>query len=279
MIIWICTDMEGLAGVDHWDQCYDPDDSSPAYLHGREQLTADTNAAVAGCFDAGATEVRVLDGHGRNRFRGFLDGKLDPRARQMGVAARSPLRWKGLDASVHALAIIGQHAMAGTLDGFLDHTEVPKEVCRFCINGREHGELGMMAAYAGAFGVPIVYASGDEALCREAQRLFPHVVTTPTKRGTGWATCELHPVNEVRAAIRRDLARALEGADRAKAWRPDVPVEVTLEWAWSGGADAMMRGAGVERVDARTVRWSLADARDIYDWPPTAPSRRPPDGE
>jgi D-aminopeptidase len=54
--------IHGLAGVDHWDQCYDPDDHSPKYRHGREQLTADANAAIAGCFDAGATEVRVLDG-------------------------------------------------------------------------------------------------------------------------------------------------------------------------------------------------------------------------
>ena len=28
MIVWICTDMEGLAGVDSWDQCYDPDDNA-----------------------------------------------------------------------------------------------------------------------------------------------------------------------------------------------------------------------------------------------------------
>ncbi len=32
--VYICTDMEGLAGVDHWDQCYDPDDNSPLYRAG-----------------------------------------------------------------------------------------------------------------------------------------------------------------------------------------------------------------------------------------------------
>ncbi len=40
MVIWICTDMEGLAGVDYWDQCYDPYDTSTKYQYGREQLRA-----------------------------------------------------------------------------------------------------------------------------------------------------------------------------------------------------------------------------------------------
>src|SRR5579862_2209619 len=95
MIVWICTDMEGLAGVSRWEQCYDPEDDSPDYRYGCEQLTADANAAIAGCFDAGATEVRILDGHGRNRNRGFT-GQLDPRARKIWIAQRSPLRWEGL---------------------------------------------------------------------------------------------------------------------------------------------------------------------------------------
>src|SRR3954452_8139076 len=118
MIAWICTDMEGLAGIDHWDQCYG--DGPEYHEYGRAQWTADTNAAVAGCFDAGAAEVRVLDGHGRNRNQGFT-ADLDPRATRIWVARRDPLRWEGLDESVHAVAMIGQHAMAGTISGFLDH--------------------------------------------------------------------------------------------------------------------------------------------------------------
>ena len=125
MIVWICTDMEGLAGVDHWDQCYAPDDDSPIYQHGLQQLAADTNAAVAGCFDAGATEVRVLDGHGRNRGQGFLPDRLDPRARLVRFDALAPLRMEALDGSVQAVAMMA-HAMAGTLHAFLDHTQSPK---------------------------------------------------------------------------------------------------------------------------------------------------------
>lgn len=266
MIVWICTDMEGLAGIDHWDQCYHPDDNAPEYRFGREQLTAEANAAIAGCFDAGATEVRILDGHGRNRNKGFTDA-LDVRAKRMWIASRNPVRWEGLDATVHAVVMIGQHAMAGTLHGFLDHTQMPKEICRYRIHGEEAGEMSQFALYAGGFGVPLVYVSGDEALCAEAARLFPHALSTPTKRGTGWDTCELYPPDAVRARIRRDIAVALPNASHSRAWQLQLPIEVSIEFAWSGRADAIARIPGVQRPHARTVSWRIGDPRDIYDVP------------
>lgn len=53
-------------------------------------------------------------------------------------------------------------------------------------------------------------------------------------------------------------------------WKPRTPVEVEAEWAWSGAADALAAVAGVQRISARTVRWSLRDLRDIYTWPSQA---------
>ncbi|MFM7320114.1 MAG: M55 family metallopeptidase [Armatimonadota bacterium] len=274
MIVWICTDMEGLAGVDDWEHCYAVADDDPRYLFGLEQLAGDTNAAVAGCFDAGATEVRVLDGHGRNRNRG-LAGRLDPRARLVWIARRDPVRWEGLDSEVQAVAVIGQHAMAGTIGGFLDHTQIPKQVCRLTAAGREIGELAQIALHTGAFGIPVAYVSGDEALCREAHALLPHVVSTVTKQGTGWATCALRDPATVRAEIRRDIARALGTVRRENALEWASPFEVTLEWAWTEPADRMAKVHGVRRVDARTVAWTLRDACDIHTWPSAAWS---PDG-
>lgn len=267
MIVWICTDMEGLAGVDDWDQCYDPDDDSPLYLHGREQLTAEVNAVLSGCFDAGATEVRVLDGHGRNDDKGFIVEKLDERLTKIRFSALNPLRMEGLDENVDALVMIGQHAMAGTINGFLDHTQSPKALCRYLIDGEEHGEMSQLALYGGYYGIPLVYVSGDEALGAEAARLFPKTFFTATKRGTGWATCELYPPDEVRAQIRSDVAAALLSSRRETPWKIPAPIEVTTEWAWSEWADKFATIPGVQRLNARTVSWKIADARDIYSWP------------
>ncbi|MGH7997288.1 MAG: M55 family metallopeptidase, partial [Opitutaceae bacterium] len=189
-----------------------------------------------------------------------------------------PIDFEFLDRTLAGVALIGQHAMAGTLHGFLDHTQRSKQICRFLIDGEEHGELSQFALYAGAFGVPLRYASGDEALCAEARRLFPWVVTTPTKRGTGWESCELYAPETVRANIRRDIARAFAGgagAERtaevpARPWTPTMPIEVTVECAWSGLADAYAKIPGVRRRDARSVCWKVHDPRYIYSWPSEA---------
>ena len=259
--------MEGLAGVSDWEQCYARDDHAPEYLHGLAQLAADTNAAVAGCFDAGAAEVIVWDGHGRNRQSAFTRVALDPRAALRKLEPAVPITFGGLDESVAGVVMVGQHAMAGTVNGFLDHTQIPKELCRFRINGEEHGEMSQFALYTGAFGVPLLHVSGDEALCSEARRLFPWVATTATKRGTGWATCDLYPVADVRAAIRRDVAAAIAGRARARPWRLPMPAEVAVEFAYSGLADPIAAIPGVRRPHARTVAWNIPDARFIYNWP------------
>jgi D-amino peptidase len=259
--------MEGLAGIDNRDQCYPDIEDSPAHLYGKEQLTADVNAAVAGCFDAGAAEVRVLDGHGPNNNRGFLEDKLDPRVTRVWIESLNPTRWEGMDELVDAVAMIGQHSMVGTLHGFLDHTQSSRVICRYSIDGVEYGEMGQFALYAGHYGIPLMYVSGDEALCAEAARQFPHAVSTPTKRGTGFLTCELYDVDEVRRNIRRDIAHSLEHIDRSKAWRLRPPIEIKVEWAWSEPADNAARIAGVTRVDARTASWNIASALDVYSWP------------
>jgi D-amino peptidase len=265
--IGIVTDMEGLAGVDAWEQCYAADDRSPDYLHGLAQLAADTNAAVAGCFDAGATQVVVWDGHGRNRQQAFTRVALDPRATLRRLVPGVPLLFEGLDATLAGVLMVGQHAMAGTLGGFLDHTQIPKELCRYRIAGVEHGEMSQFALYVGAFGVPLLHVSGDEALCAEARRLFPWVATTATKRGTGWDTCELYPPDAVRTRLRRDVAVALAQRQHAQPWRLPLPASIGVEYAWSGLADALATVPGVRRIDARTVTWRIDDARFIYNWP------------
>ena len=52
------------------------------------------------------------------------------------IAGRDPLRWEGIDSDVAAMAVIGQHAMAGTIHGYLDHTQNPRVITRL---GRRQG--------------------------------------------------------------------------------------------------------------------------------------------
>ena len=77
--ILVYHDMEGLSGED--DSRQFSFRHKEQYAKGRELLTDDVNAVVAGLFDGGATLVHVVDAHGSgNPDPDVLLDKLDPRA-------------------------------------------------------------------------------------------------------------------------------------------------------------------------------------------------------
>jgi len=265
--------MEGLPGLYTRDQCSPESKENPLYREGQRLLTNEVNAVARACYQAGATDITASDGHGA-RFRfgapNWITGELDPLVRPA-----TGLREFFEEEETDALLIIGQHAMAGTLNGFLDHTGISKKICRFMVNGIEHGEPGYAALYAGAFGVPLIYLSGDEAACAEARRMFCPIVTTPTKRGTGWATCELYPIEEVRAQMEIDVREALGNIGQARPYRLEEPLEVTIEYAWTELADRVASYPNVRRPHPRMASWRIASARDILKRP--GPNWSPPD--
>jgi D-amino peptidase len=67
--------MEGISGVVDWEHVTP---GSAEWSRFREIMTGDVNAAVAGCYEAGAERVLVSDAHSNGR--NLLREKLDPRA-------------------------------------------------------------------------------------------------------------------------------------------------------------------------------------------------------
>ena len=60
--VYIAADMEGIGGVSTWE--VQADTKGREYEKFRHLMTQEVNAAIAGAFDAGATEVLVSDSHG-----------------------------------------------------------------------------------------------------------------------------------------------------------------------------------------------------------------------
>lgn len=175
MRIAIMTDMEGVAGVINFKDWIFPE--SRYYEQGKILLTEEVNAAIRGFFDAGATEVFVIDGHGHGAINTSL---LDERAlysRGWGIFHEF-----GLSAGWDAIAWIGQHAKSGTKLSHLTHTGDPR-VLEVRINGISVGEYGQCLFIAGAYGTPVIFASGERAFCEEALELSPFVHTAETKYG------------------------------------------------------------------------------------------------
>lgn len=180
MKIYLMTDLEGVAGVWKWE---DRDDQSPENLDYRMRcrrlLTAEVNAAVAGFFDGGATEVIVNDGHGAGST---IDVEhLDERVTIIHGRER-PFWLPGLDETCAATALVGAHAKAGTPRGNLCHS-MNRQIRNYSFNGISHGEIGMQAMIAGHYGVPMVFLSGDVHACREVESFIPGIVTAAVKEG------------------------------------------------------------------------------------------------
>ena len=187
--IFIVADSEGPTGVaEYWAR--NLPSTSRRLRPFRELMTGDVNAAIQGCFDAGASAVVVKDDGFRDR--NILPELLDPRA-QLILSGGSLL--DGLDEHFAGVMLVGFHAMEGATDAVLAHTWSSARRRRYWFNGREGGELAAYAIAAGHdHGVPIIMATGCTGLCREAHAwLGPDLVTVPVKQLRPDGTVDLFP--------------------------------------------------------------------------------------
>jgi D-amino peptidase len=247
MKIYIHTDLEGISGIDSLEM-FRP--GTPGYNFAIERLMIDVNAAIEGAFAGGATHVTVLDSHGGGG--NFNISLLDKRA---DFDRKENKKWWGkLDNSYSGTFFIGAHAMAGTMNAFLDHTQSSQSWYNYRVNGRKMGELAQWAMVAAHFNVPMLMVSGDEAACIEARQFFHPIECAPVKRGIGRNKAELFDLDKAVSDIYEAAKRAISLVGKAKPFKPILPMEIILELCRSDFCDAIANNPGVERLDARTVR-------------------------
>jgi len=250
--VYVFTDLEGVAGVDDWDprnRDYAAQAKGVAERTEMQRLlTGEVNAAAEGLFAAGVDEVLVVDGHGAGRT--ILVEEL-VRGVRIGRGSARPSWLIGISPRYSALVQVGMHAMAGTPNACLAHTQSRGYVYR--INGREFGEMEQAALLAGELGIPWVFTSGDAHACREAEAWVPGMVTAPVKTGLS-INCAIHlaPV-DARALIRERVQEAVIKAAEMAPLTLEGPcvMEIEREEPWP---DEIRPGA--ERVDAHTIRYT-----------------------
>jgi D-amino peptidase len=218
--VYVFADMEGISGVANSEQV-----SGDRKDEGRALMAEDINACVAGCFDAGATEVVVRDGHGGGV--NVDPSMIDPRAHLIQGATPGE-RYKNL-AGAEAVILLGYHAMSLTPDGVLAHSYSSASIQRMRLNGREVGEIGVDAAIAAEHKIPVVMVSGCDKTLAEARAWLPGGVgLCETKKSTGRQSADLVPVETARRAIRRAAADAVGRRKDIPRIRVDYPA--TLSW-------------------------------------------------
>lgn len=230
--IYVVTDLEGISGVYKFTQTRETE--TPLARQAREYFMGDVAAVVRGLRAGGATEIVVLDGHGN---QALLPELMAPGAKYITGLPR-PEHFPGLDGTYAGVVFLGFHAMMGTTNGVLNHTQSSKTENRYWYNGVESGELGQCAAVAGYFGVPPILVTGDAATCLEAEKFFgKSCVTIAVKEGLARESAVLYPFAETRQQLCQGAKRAMRNIKRCQPYRLEFPVKARKEYLVFSGAE------------------------------------------
>lgn len=259
--IYVSVDMEGVAGVVTADQL---GPGGFEYERFRHFMTNETLAAVHSAKDAGATEMVVSDSHGNGE--NLLVDEFPKDVRIVRSWPRHGGMMAGLDATFDAVLFLGYHASTTNMQGVRAHTFSSAHLTRVSLNGNAVTEGEFNAAYAGAMGVPVIFASGDDAAMEELKSRLGNVVTAETKKNLSFHSAEtLTPeasCERIGAGVKAALARLRE-------FKPYViKTPVTLEISFKNYMPAQMLSylRSVQRVDSHTIRFVGKDMSEVSDF-------------
>jgi D-amino peptidase len=166
-------------------------------------------------------------------------------------------RWS-LDKSYSGLVMFGFHAMNGTPDGVLNHTQSSKSENKYWYNGVESGELAQTASIAGYFGVPPILVTGDVATCREATRFFGNgVVTVATKQGISREAAALYPFEETHQALYEGARKAIGAIPNCKPYIVETPIKAKVEY--------LDLDPALPKPKLITREWTIPDALHLFE--------------
>jgi D-amino peptidase len=248
--IFIETDLEGVSGVFNFTQTREK--GSPENLKACEYFMGDLAAVVKGLRDGGANEIIIIDGHGNQAMIPHL---MVPGAVYVtGKPKPDGNHWK-LDKSFSGIVMFGFHAMNGTKDGVLNHTQSSKTENKYWYNGVESGELAQTAIIAGYFGVPPILVTGDVATCREAVKFFGNnIVTVATKEGIGREAAALYPFEETRQALYEGARKSIAAIPNCKPYIVSIPIKARMEYLDLDPSQPKPRLVGKEWIIPTTLQ-------------------------
>lgn len=251
MRVFISVDIEGISGVTTSAE------STPGghdYEKARHWMTADTNAAIAAAFDAGATRVLVNDSHGS--MNNLLLDELDPRAEVIRGWLKPLGMMQGIEQGWDAAFFVGYHAQAGHGEGVLAHTINGANFHTVKLNGRPVSEAELNAAIAGEFGVPVVLVTGDSLLEPAVRAMCEPVRFVAVKTGIARETAQLvHPARG-RQLVYDGALEAMRLVGSARPVPLPAPYRIELEYKNADVATLASFIPTVERMDGRTVAFT-----------------------
>jgi D-amino peptidase len=255
--IYISADIEGITGVTHWDET---SKNKGDYSQYADQMTAEVKAACDGANDFGEMEITIKDAHesGRN-----IDHSRLP------INSRLIRGWdeglysmvQDLDESFDGLVFIGYHSGAGMAGSPLSHTMTPG-ILSVRINGQPVDEFTLHAYIAAYHKVPVVFLSGDGALCQQVKNMNPSIETVAVKEGRGNSTINIHPdraIELIREGVKEGLGR--NKSDQIVQLPKEFLVEVEYPRHIEARRNSFYPGASL--IDSTTVGFETEDYIEV----------------
>jgi len=261
MKVYVGTDLEGVAGVVTFYKQTLPGNAQ--YETAKKLLTAEINAAVDGMLEMDVDDILVTDGYGPGAVA-FED--LHPAANLLHGRPLAPRTVRDVVVRTYDVCImIGQHAMAGVMDGSMNHTQSSQTIDSYTLNGQPIGEIAQFALYQGALGLPMIFLSGDEAACAEVQGLIPGVTAVSVKKGLSRNSAISLSAQKARERIREGVKAAIakQKTDPLPPFTLPGPYVLEKRYFHTDSADSAASAPGAERVDSQTVRIRSDSITDI----------------
>lgn len=255
MNVFISADIEGTCGIVHWDETERtrPGDYAPY----QKQMTREVHAACEGILAADkGSGILVKDAH--DSARNLDPADFPESVRIMRGWTGDPLSMmSGIDTGDYGAALFtGYHAWASSSGNPLSHTmNLRNEYVT--LNGVRMSEFMMNAYTAGYYGVPVVFLSGDKALCDFASELVPGITTVAVNEGRGGAVVSMHPDLAV-SAIKEGAKKAMKNARNCVVTLPDF-FEMTVRFKNHKTAYSKSFYPGASLEDDKNVLYSSDD--------------------
>ncbi len=258
MNLYLTSDIEGSCGFTIPEE---GTKGTPCYAYFARQMALEAAAACRGAHAAGAAHILVHDAHDTARN---IDPTLLPE--YAGILRRSgadPYAMvSGLQAGGYdALFMTGFHAWAGSAGSPASHT-FNHLTSYLSLNDLPLSEFLFNAYSAASLGVPTPFLSGDETICRFAERIVPGITTVCAVTGFGAGSISRHP-DVVLREIEQKAEQALSGDFRR--CMPELPrrFRFVVRFFDHIHADFNSYYPGMQRIDDCTLAYEADNWYDI----------------
>lgn len=261
MRVLICIDVEGVSGISNHTML-----DNSVFEETKILVTDDALAAIRGVRKARPdAAIDIFDAHGMGG--NLLADELDAECHLLGGGWMTTLRGMVGDGSLakyDVALLLGQHAAAGTTNGFMSHTNTLFTASKW--NGMPAGEAPQLAWLFGEFGLPVGLVVGDAAVGREVGNLLEDVDTVVVKEvGANRGLADCIPTDQAHDAIEQACCRAVESHASLRPQKLSVPVDLQILYSTTRMADMASEFPRFERADDQSVRYQAETFQEGWE--------------